>query len=251
MKRVLIVGADFTPSSHPPALRIRFFAQHLREFGWEPVVLTTDPAHYETEIDSENERLLPPDLEVVRTSALPRELARKLGFGDVALRSLWHHWRALVRICRERPVDLILVPIPPNWTMLLGRFAYIRLGIPYVIDYSDPVGSDYYWQLPRSQRPPKYALVYSLVRKIERFAIKRAAHIVAVSRGIAEGLAAPDTAVAIDRSWRPAHQDRRPPARLPTPARSRRVRRSSLEVGCGGISLCHTFAIGGQRRHQD
>ena len=58
-KTVLIVGPDFTPSSYPPALRIRFFAQHLREFGWEPIVLTTDPGYYEWEVDPENEKLLP------------------------------------------------------------------------------------------------------------------------------------------------------------------------------------------------
>ena len=70
-KTVLIVGPDFTPSSYPPALRIRFFAQHLREFGWEPIVLTTDPGYYEWEVDPENEKLLPPGLQVIHTRALP------------------------------------------------------------------------------------------------------------------------------------------------------------------------------------
>ena len=74
MKRVLIVGADFTPSSHPPALRIRFFIQHLKEFGWEPIILTADPRYYESEIDAENEKLLPPEVEVIRTQALPLRL---------------------------------------------------------------------------------------------------------------------------------------------------------------------------------
>jgi hypothetical protein len=62
VRRVLIIGPDFTPSSHPPALRIRFFSQHLREFGWEPIVLTTNPRYYESIVDAENEKLLPPDL---------------------------------------------------------------------------------------------------------------------------------------------------------------------------------------------
>ena len=30
-RRVLIIAPDFTPSSYPPALRARFFAQHLRD----------------------------------------------------------------------------------------------------------------------------------------------------------------------------------------------------------------------------
>ncbi len=71
MRRVVIVGADFVPSSYPPALRIRFFAQHLPEFGWEPTVVTTDPRYYEWSVDVENERLLPGSLQVIRTPALP------------------------------------------------------------------------------------------------------------------------------------------------------------------------------------
>ena len=47
---------------------MRFFAQHLPEFGWEPVVLTTDPRWYEWPVDPENERLLPPTTKVERTA---------------------------------------------------------------------------------------------------------------------------------------------------------------------------------------
>ena len=42
-RTVLIIAPDFTPSSYPPALRARFFAQHLPEFGWKPIVLAADP----------------------------------------------------------------------------------------------------------------------------------------------------------------------------------------------------------------
>src|ERR1700745_4066802 len=102
MKRVLIVGSDFTPSSHPPALRIRFFAQHLREFGWEPIILTVDPVFYETAIDPENEKLLRSDIEVMRVRALPARLTRRLGFGDLGLRSLVHLWQAPSGLIRRR-----------------------------------------------------------------------------------------------------------------------------------------------------
>ena len=190
MKRALIVGADFTPSSHPPALRIRFFAQHLREFGWEPIVLTVDPSYYETAIDPENERLLSPDVEIIRTRALPAKLTRKLGFGDLGLRSLWHLWQALSRIVRRRKIDLIFIPVPPNPTMILGRIAQRRFGIPYVIDYIDPVTTEYYWKLPRSERPPKYALAYAVGRLMERFAIANVAQITGVSRGTTDSVTA-------------------------------------------------------------
>ena len=43
MKRVVMVAPDFSPSSLPPALRVRFFATHLPSFGWEPIILSVDP----------------------------------------------------------------------------------------------------------------------------------------------------------------------------------------------------------------
>jgi len=190
MKRVLIIGADFTPSSHPPALRIRFFAQHLREFGWEPIILTVDPNYYETAIDAENEKLLPSDIEVIRVNALPARLTRRLGFGDLGLRSLWHLWQALSRLLRQRKIDLVFIPVPPNPSLILGRLAHARFGIPYVIDYIDPVVTEFYWKLPRSQRPPKHAFAYAMGRLMERFATANVAHITGVSRGTTDGVIA-------------------------------------------------------------
>ena len=69
-RTVLIIAPDFTPSSYPPALRARFFAQHLKEFGWDPIVLTTNPQDYEWSVDLENEKLLGPSIEVIRARSL-------------------------------------------------------------------------------------------------------------------------------------------------------------------------------------
>ena len=203
-KTVLIVCADFAPSSYPQALRTRFFARHLPEFGWKPLILTTEPRFYEWSVDPENEKLLPPDLEIFRTRALPAEITRHFGVGDLGMRSLWHHWAALRRLCRERRVDLILISIPPNPTMVLGRLAHAYFGVPYVIDYNDPVVTDYYWKLPPSQRPPKYAMAYALARLMEPFALKNVSQLVSVDEsymtdvfkrypwlGVAEAVAIP------------------------------------------------------------
>jgi hypothetical protein len=181
-KTVLIVCADFAPSSYPQALRTRFFARHLPEFGWKPLILTTEPCFYEWSVDPENEKLLPPDLEVIRTRAFPADITRKFGIGDLGIRSLWHHWAALRRLCRQHRADLIFIPIPPNPTMVLGRLAFACFGIPYVIDYNDPVVTDYYWKLPRSQRPPKYAMAYALARLMEPFALKNVSQLVSVDK---------------------------------------------------------------------
>lgn len=188
MKRVAIIAPDFTPSSLPPATRVRFFARHLSEFGWEPVIVTTKPEFYEATVDPENEALLRPSLEVVRTDAFRTKWTRKIGIGDVGIRSLWHHWSALSRLCRERKVDAVFIPVPPYVPMILGRLAYARFRVPYVIDYIDPWVTEYYRQIPKEQRPPKWRPAYWLARVLEPFALKRVAHITGVSHGTLESV---------------------------------------------------------------
>ncbi len=183
MKRVVIIGADFSPSSLPPATRIRFFAKHLPDHGWEPIVLTAKPEFYESPIDPENERLLPASIEVIRTSAFSTTWTRTLGVGDIGMRTLWHHWHALSRLHKDKKIDLIFIPVPPNVPMVLGRLANMRFRIPYVVDYIDPWVTEYYWKLPRKQRPPKWLMSYALSRCLEPFALRRAQHITGVSRG--------------------------------------------------------------------
>ena len=188
-KNVLVIGADFSPSSYPSALRVRFLVHHLRDFGWNPIVLTIQPTFYEAKVDPENEKLLPPGLEIIRTSAIPARLTRLLRFGDLGLRSFCHLWFAMNRVLRQREVDLVFISIPPNASMVLGRMAYAQFGIPYILDYQDPVVSEYYWRLPRHQRPPKHLLSYAFSRLIERVAIKNVSELVAVSKGTTDGIA--------------------------------------------------------------
>jgi len=188
VKRVAIIGADFAPSSLPPALRLRFFISHLREFGWEPTVITTDPRYYDCVLDPEIERLLPDGLRVIRTPALPRKLTRLAGLGDLGARSMGYHWRVLRQLCRRGEVDLVFISVPHYMPMLLGGWAHERFGIPYVIDYIDPWGSDYYWQVPRAQRPPKWLAAYATARVLERYALRHVSHVVGVSRGTTEAV---------------------------------------------------------------
>ncbi len=180
MKTVAIIAPDFCPSSMPPALRSRFFTDHLREFGWEPVVIATAPEFYEWGTDPENERLLRGDYEVIRTEALRPNWTRKLGIGDLGLRSLWHNWRALSALVQRRRVDLLLITVPPFYPMLLGRLANMRFGLPYIVDFQDPYVTDYYKTVTPEQRPPKWRMARAVAGVVEPFSIRRAAHLVSV-----------------------------------------------------------------------
>jgi hypothetical protein len=188
MKKVAIVGADFAPSSLPNAQRIRFLASHLAEFGWEPIVVTVHPRHYESTIDLANERLLPDNLKVLRTSAFPVKWTRKLGLGDIGMRSLWFHWRALARLCRQKQLDMVFISLLPGISSVLGRLIYAQFKVPYVIDYQDPWVTNYYWSVPKEQRPPKWPLVYAMASTLEPFALKNVSCITGVSKGTTDGV---------------------------------------------------------------
>lgn len=182
MKKVAIVAPDFTPSSYPPALRVKFFAQHLAEFGWEPIVLTVNVDDYEWPVDSELNRLLPDDLRIIRNRALPLRLTRKLGVGDIGARSLVSQWRALARLCRAREVDLVFLSMPPYYPALLGRMAHVFFGIPYVIDYIDPWVYDDYPKRPRAERSFKRSVSHVLSAWLEPIALKHVGHLIGVSQ---------------------------------------------------------------------
>ena len=182
MTRVAIIGADFCPSSYPPALRIRLFANHLVEYGWQPTIITIDPKYYEWSVDPENEQLLPSSLNVVRTPAFSSKLTRRIGIGDVGIRSVWHHWQALSKLCKEKQVDLVFIPVPPFFPMVLGRLVYEAFKVPYVIDYIDPWVTYDWRDRPKSDRQPKRRLAHALSRVAEPFALKHVSHLVAVDK---------------------------------------------------------------------
>ena len=59
MKRALLISPYFTPSNLAGVHRVRLMAGHLAEFGWEPIVVTVHPRHYEEPGDAASLALLP------------------------------------------------------------------------------------------------------------------------------------------------------------------------------------------------
>jgi len=150
-------------------------------------VVTVNPKYYEWDVDSENERLLPENLQVIRTSALPVKWTRLLGIGDIGLRSLWAHWKATKSLCQKRAFDLVFISIPPHYPALLGRMIYESFKIPYVIDYIDPWILPDYWK-QTGQRPFKRTLSHLISLFAEPFALKHVSHLIGVSQGTIDSI---------------------------------------------------------------
>ena len=136
MRRVALVAAHFPPSNLTNGHRARLWSRFLPEFGWQPVVVTTHWDCFEEAPDWELARLVPADLEVVRTRALPVRPLRVVG--DLGVRALWWHYRALCSLARGGGLDFVHVTIPSNYSALLGRLVRRATGVPYGIDYNDP-----------------------------------------------------------------------------------------------------------------
>ncbi len=136
MKTVVLVAPHFLPSFLPSVHRARLLAYHLPEFGWKPIILTTDPEYYECQLDWELLDLLPEDLEIIKVKAFRTEPVRVVG--DVGLRSLPWYYRAVRQLAAERKIDFLHITIPSNMAALLGPRVERTLGIPYGLDYIDP-----------------------------------------------------------------------------------------------------------------
>jgi hypothetical protein len=179
---VVIVAPHFPPSNLAAVHRSRLFAMHLPKFGWHVRVLSVDPRYYEEPPDPELERLLPPRLEVVRTRALPTRPLRLVG--DVGIRALYWHHRALRRMIEAGQVDLVYIPIPPNFTALLGPLLHARHGTAYAIDYIDP----WVHSWPGCElRFSKAWWAFNLGRLVEPLVLRHVSLVTAVGPGYYDG----------------------------------------------------------------
>jgi len=136
VKRVALVAAHFPPSNLAGVHRARLWAQHLHEFGWQPIIVTTHWRYYEETLDWELCELVDPGLEIIRTAALSTNPVRVVG--DIGIRGFAWHLAALRRLVRERQVDFLHITVPSFYSALLGEFAVRRGQIPFGIDYIDP-----------------------------------------------------------------------------------------------------------------
>lgn len=183
MKKVVVVSPHFPPSNLAGSHRARLFARHLPKFGWEPKVLSVDPKYYEETLDPELEALVPENLEVIRTKAIPTKPLRVVG--DVGIRAFWWHYFALRKMIANEKVDLLYITIPSNYSSMLGPLIHRKYSIPYAIDYQDP------WVHPwpgTDELLTKAWFSYNLSRFLEPHALRHVSLITGVAPGYYQGV---------------------------------------------------------------
>jgi hypothetical protein len=175
-KRIAIVAAHFPPSNLAAIHRSRLWAQHLPEFGWEPIIVTTQWKYYEEVLDPALLELVSPELRVIRTKALSVKPVRVIG--DLGARALYWHFKALEELITRKEIDFVHITIPSNFSALLGELIYRRYRFPFGIDYIDPWV--HIW--PAAEIPFSKAWIsYNLSKILEPWAVKHASLITGVA----------------------------------------------------------------------
>lgn len=181
MRRVLIVSPHFPPVNTPDMHRVRQSLPYFQEFGWAPVVFAIAPDDVQAPLDELLEQTLPKGIEIHRVRALPAGLTRKVGLGNLGIRSYLALRRAVDRYLSKHPVDLVYFSTTVFVSMALGPHWKRKFGVPFVLDLQDPWRNDFHLATPRANRPRKFWFDYRLNHYLEARTVPQAAGIISVS----------------------------------------------------------------------
>jgi len=185
MKNVLLIAFHFPPVKGSSGLhRALSMAKYLRDYGWDPVVLTASPKAYENKSDDLlNE--IPEKLKVIRAFALDsmRHFSfKRRYFQFSALPDRWVSWwfggvySGLRQIKKIKP-DLLWSTYPIATSHLIGLALHKLTGIFWVADFRDSMTEENY---PRDFR------TRSIYRWIEKKTVNNASMIIFTTSGAAD-----------------------------------------------------------------
>ncbi len=164
--------------------RVRQSLPYFKEYGWEPVVITVEESCIE--VYSRDPLLLhtiPEETEVHRVKAWDVNKTRKYGLGSLSMRSYYYFLKKGDELLSQRTFDLVYFSTTAFHVMALGRRWKRKFGVPFVLDIQDPWRNDFYLTRPRSERPPKFFIAYTIDKWLEAGTVPLADGIISVSKG--------------------------------------------------------------------
>ncbi len=183
MKKILIITPHYPPSNLAAVHRSRLFAEHLPEFGWEPIILTVDEKYYEEELDWNLFKLLPKNQRIEKTTAFGVSKPRLIG--DIGLRGFFQLYRKAKQLIQSEKIDFLYIPIPSYYVALVGRWLHEKTGILYGIDYIDP----WVHKFPGSDKLfSRHWISTQIAKFLEPIAVKKSRLITGVAEGYYKGV---------------------------------------------------------------
>lgn len=183
MKKIVIISPHFPPSNLTAVHRSRFFAQHLPEFGWDPIILTVHEKFYEEQLDFNLQKLLPSNIRIEKVNAM--KVGKPRLIGDIGLRSFYAMFKKAKSLIEKEQIGFVYIIIPSFYGALWGRWLHKSTGVKYGIDYIDPwvhefAGSDKIFS--RAWWATKVSAM------LEPIAVKKASLITGVAASYYEGV---------------------------------------------------------------
>jgi hypothetical protein len=179
LPEVIIVSPYFPPSTLAGVHRARHLAKWLSRAGWKPVIVCVDERYYEQKLDHEMARLVPQDVEVIKVGALPADLTRRVGIGDISIRAWSGLKRAIMARAQIGNARVVLITGAPFYPMLLAPRIRRQLRLPVVLDFQDPWASAWGAKQPLLS---KARVTHAIATRLEPWVLSSAAHITSVSR---------------------------------------------------------------------
>lgn len=170
-KRVLIVAYHFPPVKVSSGIqRTLKFCTYLREYGWDPLVLTITPSAYET-TSQDQLKEIPDDVIVERAFGL--DTSRHLAvagkyFHWMAQPDRWISWwpgavwTGMRMIKRYKPAA-IMSTFPIATAHRIGLSLQKRSGLPWIADFRDSMTEPGY---------PRDPLTWKIQRKLEEEVVR-------------------------------------------------------------------------------
>ena len=149
MKRVLMVALDFPPCKSAGVQRTLKFAEYLKDFGWEPIILTVNKEAFE---NLDNSQEIPTSIEhIYRSFAFnaSRDFAIKGKYLSIMKEpDRWWTWKYTAipqgkKIIESLKPDVIWSTYPVPTAHIIAKKLAKWSGLPWIADYRDPVQSRY------------------------------------------------------------------------------------------------------------
>ena len=180
-RRLLLVTNAVPPTMLADNQRARMLANHFAASGWEVELLVPD-INFQIPVyqDEKSAALTPKDIPIHQVAPQYTRLFRALQMRSLSWRALWPLYRRGVELLRQKDFDLIYVSTAQFNFFCLGALWRKKTGVPYVLDFHDPWVRENVRHITAPQNW-KFRLGIMLSKYMERFAVKHAAGLVAVS----------------------------------------------------------------------
>ena len=147
MKKVLLIALEYAPCRSAGVQRTLRFAEFLKEFGWQPIVLTATDNIYQRRDDT----LVAPDCPTVRAKCEDASVKFAINgkyFQWMTLPDKYWPWyfdavRQGCRLIEEHKPDVIWSTYPVLTAHLIAKKLSQKFELPWIADFRDPLQCRY------------------------------------------------------------------------------------------------------------